>query len=181
MPDQFLDYLIEKGAAWVREQRDLHRPEASPLGGVPSLGPTFGAFFDQDLLAEIRFKTVPRLQNPAFFAELESRGQPVPLDFSSMAGITFADTVLLARGALQGREAIDGLVFHELVHAVQYKLLGIDAFVRRYVTGWAENGYDYESIPLEREAYRLQARYEADPGQGFSVAAEVSRSLGLAG
>ncbi len=180
-PDQFLEFLIEKGAAWVRAQRELHRPEASPLRGAPSLGPLFGAFFDHDLLAEARFKTVPRIENPDFYRELEGRGQPAPPDFSNMVAITLADTVLLSRTVEQGGEPIDGLVFHELVHVVQYKLLGIEGFVRRYVTGWTENGYDYKSIPLEQDAYRLQARYEEDPGQGFPVRAEIARSLGLLG
>ena len=50
-------------------------------------------------------------------------------------------------------------------------------FVTRYIRGWAENGYDYHAIPLERDAYRLQERYERNPEQSFSVSEEVARRL----
>jgi hypothetical protein len=30
-----------------------------------------------------------------------------------------------------------------LVHVVQYDLLGVDEFMDQYVTGWAQNGFDY--------------------------------------
>ncbi len=48
----------------------------------------------------------------------------------------------------------------------------------RYIRGWAENGYDYNAIPLERDAYQLQERYERNPDQPFSVSEEVAQRLG---
>ncbi len=177
--DPFLAELIKQGAAWLCEQRDLHRADTSALRSVASFGLDLSAFFDDEILAHTRFKIVSGIENPAFYRELERQGLPPPLDFSNMAGITFADTVLLSRRAAPDGKPADTLVFHALVHAVQYRCLGIHEFIARYVTGWDENGRDYASIPLERDAYWLEGRYEADRQQGFSVAAEVSRSLGL--
>ena len=33
------------------------------------------------------------------------------------------------------------LLFHEMVHVVQYEVLGIETFVTRYVHGWFGQGY----------------------------------------
>ena len=33
------------------------------------------------------------------------------------------------------------LIFHEMVHVVQYRLLGIDEFARLYVRGYLHGGY----------------------------------------
>jgi hypothetical protein len=49
--------------------------------------------------------------------------------------------------------------------------------MQRYVTGWAQNGFDYHSIPLERMAYDLDGRFSAAPGAPFSVRDEVTRRL----
>ncbi len=75
--------------------------------------------------------------------------------------------------------APSGLLFHELVHVVQYRLLGIGGFIHGYVTGWAAAGFVYEAIPLEREAFDLEQRFEREPQRHFSVRTLVSRRLAL--
>ena len=48
-----------------------------------------------------------------------------------------------------------------------------------HVRGWAEHGQDYYAIPLEKDAYDLQARYVALPNAGFSVGMAIKRRLGM--
>jgi hypothetical protein len=67
----------------------------------------------------------------------------------------------------------DRILFHELVHVEQYRLLGIPRFSELYVRGFLV-GASYEEIPLERNAYLLDGRYEKDPTLHFSVADEVA-------
>ncbi len=57
------------------------------------------------------------------------------------------------------------------------RLMEIAEFVTRYLRAWAENDYDYHAIPLERDAYQLQERYQRNPEQPFSVQEEVARRL----
>ena len=170
---RMLDYLIEHGQVWVLEQREVHRAGAISLN--QHLRSAFEPFFSGELLDSTRFKAVPVIENPGFYRELEAAGQFIPLDFTVMHGVTFEDTVLLSERYLGEDELSPGLLFHELVHVVQYRRLGIAEFVTRYIRGWAENGYDYHAIPLERDAYRLQERYERNPEQPFSVSEEVAR------
>lgn len=62
-------------------------------------------------------------------------------------------------------------LFHELVH-VQYAKLGLSAFAAKYVTGFLKGG-SYEAIPLEMNAYELDARFASAPLNSFLVETEV--------
>jgi hypothetical protein len=172
-----VDFLIQKGAEWVRAQRDLHRPTARPLTTQEKAD--FAGFFDAQTLDSARIKNVPVIQNPEFYGQLTALGVQIPVDFTRMAGITFEDTILLSTTQTSGDGPSASFLFHELVHVVQYETLGLQAFVQQYIQGWAQNGFEYAAIPLERDAYELQSRYESLPQEAFSVRAEVRRRLGL--
>jgi hypothetical protein len=64
-------------------------------------------------------------------------------------------------------------LFHELVHVVQYQLLGIDQFGLRYLEKYLGSGY--EAMPLEVIAVELANRLGA--GEVFDVAAAVAERL----
>ncbi len=83
-----------------------------------------------------------------------------------MAAVTFVDTIV------SDEVFTDRLLFHELVHVVQYDKLGLGEFSARYVRGFLSGGR-YEAIPLEMNAYQLDARFSAAPMNPFSVEAEV--------
>lgn len=83
-----------------------------------------------------------------------------------MAGITFQDVIVHIE-PLQ-----TPLLFHELVHAVQYKHLGLQGFAECYVRGFLTGG-SYEEIPLEKQAYSLEERFVLDPSKLFAVEADV--------
>jgi hypothetical protein len=175
---QIMALLIGQGQKWVKEQRLAFRGRGRAL--PPSAMAQFRPFFEESLLREVRLAAVPALENPGFLEayreELSEKTIPL-LDFSTMAAITFVDTILVVDAFLP--EPPGGLIFHELVHAVQYEILGPDKFVELYILGWVNQGFNYAAIPLEMDAYELQNRYEADPADPFSVSAEVSRSLDL--
>jgi hypothetical protein len=176
-PEELLRYLVAHGRAWVQAQRDHHRRSARKL--TLSEKVALNLSFEDRILDMARVKRVALIENPGFYADLNALGIPSPLDFTNSHGITFMDTILVSDRYCPSEEQLVPLLFHELVHVVQYALLGRDAFVERYVLGWAENGQDYFRIPMESHAYALQARFEANPLQGFSVEAEVRRHLGL--
>lgn len=87
--------------------------------------------------------------------------------------VTYQDTYFLETSAA-GSESIH---FHELVHAVQWRVLGPEDFLLLYVAGLAEQGCENSS--LEAMAYEHQARFEAG-GPPYSTEAEVgARALAL--
>lgn len=92
------------------------------------------------------------------------------------SGLSFPDPRLVAAIALDRLVAArvplsDGVLFHELVHVAQFRLLGVREFSRLYVRGFLASG-SYEGIPLERCAYELEARFELGESE-FSVEEEL--------
>ena len=168
-------WLARRAVGWIDRQRRLHRPLAEP---IPDVGlARLARFFQPETLEPIRVQRVSRVEPPTGFGLL-GRLPPLALDFDRVYGITFVDTILVAEGLVPEAARPDCL-FHECVHVAQYRLLGVEEFVRRYLTGWAAAGYRYDAIPLERQAYQLQRWFAADPDRPFSVEAEVSQALGV--
>ena len=156
-------------ADFIAQQRWKYLPESTPPMAA-QIEP-LRAFFPASVLEATRFvELMPgrRISNPLFYGELKSMGfsREVLPDFAEMAAVTFID-LIVSYGAIS-----EQIRFHELVHAVQYQKLGVQAFASRYVTGFLSAG-GYEGIPLERNAYELDARFKADSSRAFSVEAEV--------
>ena len=169
-PAAFLDYLAREGLAWIRAERERLRPGAAELSAEQRS--RLESHFEAATLDAVRFRVVDRIENPGFYDDLARQGIEAPLDFTQMAGIAFIDTIAIARHEVDAAD-LTRLLFHEAVHVAQSRELGAEAFIDEYIGGWAENGFDYFSIPLEREAYRLEARFSA--GDVFSVEQAIAR------
>jgi hypothetical protein len=170
-------WLVEQGRLWSRAEREAHRPQALPLPDAArqELAP----FFPPATLEQARYRWVDAIANPPFREEALARGVPYKLDFTQSAGLTHNDTFLINRARVPEDTAppvLLLLLFHELVHVVQYDVLGVDDFVRQYVEGYLDSG-DYFAIPLELGAFALQA--VAAMGIRFSVEDLVRRTVGL--
>lgn len=166
-----LHFLLENGPPWIESQKNARRPDALPLS--QDIQSKLEGFFDEALLKNVRVKSVPRIDNPDFYARYKEIDLSQMLDFRAMMAMTFDDTIVIAEGNPMGDQERRGLLFHELVHVVQYKVLGIDGFLRQYIQGWFQNGFSYFLIPLEAQAYELQGRYVSEPEKAFSVVEEV--------
>ena len=165
-----VEWVVQQVAAYIQNQRHTYQPGVAPL----SLNQknAMRLFFPQPALDSVRLVvlTKERVNNPPFYGALVQMGfSPAALpDFALMAAITFVDTVV-------SHEAFtDRLLFHELVHVVQYEKLGLEGFANKYVRGFLTGG-SYEVIPLEMNAYDLDARFAGAPTRAFSVADEVQR------
>ena len=161
-----IGFLIPNARCWIEDQRNLHRSGGRSI--TPEETNLLQRYFRAKTLELTRIKMVPQIENPPFYAELIRAGHPIPLDFRQMAGITFDNTILI-RTSYFAPQAFISLLFHELVHVVQYSCLGVPEFATRYVMGWAQNGFNYASIPLERDAYNLQTKFDQSQGISFSV------------
>ena len=81
-----------------------------------------------------------------------------------MAGITYLDTYFVR----SEHAHVESLHFHELVHVIQWWLLGPEKFLAFYADGLERFGY--RNSPLEVMAYNLQDRFESE-AQPFNVEA----------
>lgn len=164
----FVPAVAAKTQDWIESQRDEFLPRARPLTSAEHS--SLAAHFSEQSLSSARIAAVSQIPSPPFFAgllrQLEFIGKRVHFDFSAASGITFGECILVA---VPG-PPID-LLFHELVHSEQYRLLGLKAFARAYVQGIVDSNFMYDKIPLEAIAHEMAVRFKA--GEVFSVSDEL--------
>jgi hypothetical protein len=151
---------------YITAQRQKYAPRAIPLSAQQKAA--MAGFISLQVLESTRLLVLEREQvsNPEFYPMLQGLGFTNLPDQSGTGAITFSD-VVVSHGPFSS-----GLLFHELVHVEQYRQLGIPRFSELNVRGFLSGG-SYEAIPLEVNAYTLEARYERNPAKQFSVADEV--------
>ncbi len=164
--------LVQQAHLWVQEERTEQRPHAEPL--TDSEKQLYAPFFPPEVLEEARVRAVDSMPSPRFLSKIRHKGQRV-FNFRRAVGLALDDTLLL-RGAdvPAGSPARRSVLFHELVHSVQYQALGVESFMQLYLASLVANDYSYPNVAFEHQAFELQHRFNVDPGTPFSVEDEVA-------
>jgi len=169
------------GPAWIAwRARSLHA-RARPLTAPERA--RHAAHFSPAMLVRVRVAGV-RVIHLGPLAQAAAR--LFPLVVTRPVGLALADLVVL--GDVAGPNPGHGadhpadhdadpraVLFHELVHVAQFRILGVPGFCHAYIRGWALARCCYADIPLERDAYELQAWFLA--GRAFDAEAEVARRI----
>jgi hypothetical protein len=167
---------------WMTQLQRESAPHAAP---AVDLGlARVGDHFPRSVLERARAVIVDAVP----FPPVEALGLP---EFSALArmdmsGITFGHMYFLRQ-----EHPNEALHFHELVHVVQWSVLGVAAFLPTYAVGFAQHGYN--DSPLESMALALQSRFEhghnlpdlvelisRDAEQARKAAEELFHSIGIA-
>lgn len=154
-------------ARYISDHRTRLLPDAEPI--KTAFKAALRQFFSEAVLEDTRVVRA-QMPEPRFYPVVKFLGTTGLLEISSIGAITLIDVVAYPRQLDRSTLA------HELVHAVQYRVLGLRLFADRYVKGFFEGG-GYDGIPLERQAYELEARIRRNPKQAFSVEEDVVRRL----
>jgi hypothetical protein len=136
---------------WIEETLAFHAPKARK---VASIGfPRLSGYFSRELLASAKVVPVEVVPTPP----LTAMGLPEFADFENMTanGITYLDTFFV-RDDLADNERLH---FHELIHVIQWRLLGAERFLMTYADGLTQYGYRHS--PLERMAFMAETYYES--------------------
>lgn len=134
---------------WIDDLLATYYPESTPvsLQGFQKIP----RYFPGPLLEETRVATVAKVPFPPlgqFGLDAFSDMEQMPI-----VGITYNDTFFVHE-----RHRTESLFFHELVHVVQWKRLGVEPFLLAYGAGLLQFGY--ENSPLEQMAYDLQRAFD---------------------
>jgi hypothetical protein len=89
-------------------------------------------------------------------------------------GVTYLDTYFLKKA----RADDESLHFHEMIHIVQWRLLGAEVFVAMYAGGLEKLGY--RSSPLEKMAYDAQESFTRS-GPAFDAEKLVAEKFSATG
>jgi hypothetical protein len=155
-------------ANWIQQTLDASAGMARTVASFQF--PRLADYFSEQLLKATNAVITDRLPVPPLsalglteFAAFEA--QP-------MGGITYLDTYfLLPVGA--GDESLH---FHELIHVIQWQVLGPRDFLLLYAAALAERGY--LDNPVEAMAYDHQRRFDAGEPP-YSVEAEVRQQISV--
>ena len=164
LPEELIRVAVGKVAEFISAQRIIFQSKALPIS--PDDKAALLPFFPPNVLDEVRV-VQGKVSDPPFYAQLRSMGIHNMPAFSDLAGVTFVDVVVHTQPLTRA------LLFHELVHVVQYRHLGAAGFAELYVRGFLTGG-SYEEIPLEKQAYELEERFTQN-GEAFSVDEDVQR------
>ena len=166
LPPAMVSQLANMVEDYVTSSRKKYAPEAVPLTDAQRsvMQPFFpAAVLDLARLCVLRGT---RVSNPPMYAMAKMIGIHNLPDFADMAAITFVDVIV------SHQEFTDAVLFHELVHVVQYAQMEIKEFAASFVNGFIQGG-SYQEIPLEKMAHALEARFSQNATQVFSVDDEV--------
>lgn len=169
-------YLYDEGCKWVIDIKNQYEEKARNLTFKEK--DILKNWFTNNILNTAKVAEVNKVENPSFLIELKKKLPTVPInfDYSSFNGVTFDYVILMAIENIKEQEWMPTL-FHELVHVVQFDILGLSNFVQLYVDDAVNTGFNYREISLEKNAYNLQSRFESSPISYFSIEEEVRKHL----
>jgi hypothetical protein len=151
---------------YVTSGRKKYAPQTTPL--TDPQRSAMQPFFSSAVLDSARLCVLrgARVSNPSMYAMAKMMGIRNLPDFAAMTAITFVDVIV------SHQEFTDAVLFHELVHVVQYSQMDMKEFATRFINGFIQGG-SYEEIPLEKTAHALEDRFSQNATQVFSVDDEV--------
>lgn len=157
--------MINRIEQWIKETNRLHQDQRQSCSVFED---EFRGFYSPDFLRTSYFVIVDSLPKPDL-PELRQMGFGGFIDMPA-AAITYMDTYYVSRPHADNLR----LHFHELVHVVQWELLGITNFITRYMLEIQTHGY--HQAPLERMAYTLDQHY-ASGGERLDVSTYVRSEM----
>lgn len=151
-------HVLPMAIGWLNNTLNYYRPQAKPLND-------FGfkripGYFSKEILDAARVVVVDRVPNMPLYSEW---GIIELKDFENnkYQGETYVDTLFIQAGYIS-----EPLFFHELVHLIQWKQMGIENFLIAY--GLEQIKYGYPKGPLEGMAYGFEAAFK-ESDQPFLV------------
>ncbi len=155
-------------ADYLHDQRERFFPVSRPLS--EDLRRTAARFFSPALIDAVRIVELThcRLENPPFYAEAEAQGFSNLPDIRHMASLTFEDVLVFHQSPA------DRILFHALVHAVQFQMLGLERYTELFVRAFLRMGSHF-LVPLEAQAFALDSKFTVNGEGAFSVEEEVCK------
>jgi hypothetical protein len=166
LPPAMVSQLGNMVEEYITSSRKKYAPQA--VGLTDAQRATMQPFFSAAILDAARLCVLhgTRVSNPSMYPMAKMMGIRNLPDFAEMTAITLVDVIV------SHEEFTDALLFHELVHVVQYAQMDMKEFAARFVNGFIQGG-SYEEIPLEKMAHALEGRFSQASGNSFSVDDEV--------
>ena len=166
-PEERVAEMIAEIAAYMQGERSLYLRASDSLS--PVWKTTMQPYFPKALLDTVKAITLDgaRIPPPPFYSEAVAMSGGHFPDFVHLASVTYID-IIVFNDAILPRT-----LFHGLVHAQQMAALGLETYVGFYLRGFLK-ARSWINIPLEAQAFQLEARFSMTPPEVFSVEEEIN-------
>ena len=150
MTSHEFEIAFPKVMGWIEQTLSAHAQIARPLASMHFR--RLPLYFSQAQIEAAKFVVVDRLPLPLLSSIGLSRFKEFERD--DYGGVTFLDTYFLTRASADN----ESLHFHEMVHVVQWRVLGPERFLAMYASGL--EAFGYRNNPLEKMAYDAQELFD---------------------
>ena len=166
LPEEQISHAADRVLAYLREQRDRHYVAGEPLGAAHMA--LMRPFFSPGILNRVRVVELSgaRVSNPPFYSDAKALGIVNLPQITHMASLTFIDVVVF------NEKITERSLFHGLVHAVQFQILGLERYTRSFVDSFLRTNSHF-TVPLEAHTFALESKFVQNPADGFSVEEQV--------
>jgi len=153
-------------SAYIREQRERYFPSGTALSAQRKA--IMLPYFPAALLSRIRVVELEGdcIPNPPFYSKALDLGFSNLPSFSQMESLTFLDV------AVFNERITDSTLFHGLVHAVQFQILGLQRYSDLLVRGFLRTNAHF-AVPLEAHAFALESKFARNGSASFSVEEQI--------
>jgi hypothetical protein len=153
--------------AWIQTTLATYEKHAQPIASMHFA--RLPRYFDHDLLESTKCIPIDRVPMPPLAAL--GLGRFAAFEEGDFDGVTYLNRYFIKQTVVT-EEAVH---FHELIHVIQWRLLGPERFLRAYANGLDEFGY--ENSPLERMAYDAEVSFKRSSAI-FDAEKFVAKRLG---
>jgi hypothetical protein len=151
---------------YLWKERETYRQKSTAL--TDSQKSQFEPFFSKETLDRVRTVELygKRVSQPPFYMQAQVMGIDNLPAITHMASLTFVDVIVF------NDLIIERTLFHGLVHAVQFHILGLERYTDLFVRAFLRTNAHF-SVPLESHAFSLESKFALNPAQPFSVEEQV--------
>jgi hypothetical protein len=155
---------------YLRQERERYYSLGNPL--KPEIKGFFERFFEPALLGQIRVHTLAgtRISNPPFYQQAHAMGLRNLPDITHQTSLTFLDVLVF------NERLTERTLFHALVHAVQFQVLGVERYAPLFLQGFLRTR-SYFMIPMKAHAFALDCRFAENRTRGFCVETEIVHAV----
>ena len=168
--DEDTMHAVRCVAGYMRNQREHFFPPGKSL--TLEQKQKMERFFSKSLLERIRVVEMAgcRIDNPPFYEEAKALGLVNLPEITHMSSVTFDDVIVF------NERITERTLFHALVHAVQFQMMGVDHYTELFVRSFLRVNSHF-LVPLEAHAFALDSKFATNGERGFSVEEEVREWL----
>ncbi len=152
--------------SYLRQQRDHYFATSVPL--AEQYKALMRPYFSESLLDHVRVVELEgkRLPNPSCYQRAKALGFETLPELTHLASLTFFDV------AVFNETPTERSLFHALVHAVQFQVLGLERYTELFIRSFVITKLHF-TVPLQAHAFSLESKFARPTPERFSVEDEV--------